>query len=266
MSLTVRKMALALCAFACCSMGQSLVATASSAKKAAPGSNFLMFEEKHLEKYYDGKIKVKGVIAQVCELPAGQKKLYTCPKGSKQAHVKYGVWKWFWPNGEKLAERKYDLQGHLTGKARSWFATGNIRWEESYKEGKLEGTRTVYFRSGSKKLEADYKAGKRDGQFASYWWNGKRASEGKYAEGKRIGTWKTYYTNGDLKEVINYANGKRHGAYVMYRSICQQSGCSSVKTVAGSYKKGQKEGKWYRWFFDANGRKRTAIQNWSPVQ
>lgn len=231
---------------------------AAAGKKAV--RSLLMFKEKHKETYYGGKLKVKGIIAQVCEVPK-RDRVYRCPQGSKQIHVKHGTWKWFWPNGKLMAVRHYHI-GHLDGVSKSWFASGLLRSKAAFEKGKQIGTATSYYAKGKKKLVEQFENGLRNGKSTSYWWNGKMSAEGKYKNGKRTGTWRTFYINGDVKTSTVYVNGQRHGAYVLYRSVCQPTGCGSLVSVQGSYKNGLKHGTWNRWYYDANGAKKNQMQIW----
>lgn len=234
-------------------------ATAAKATKSA-GQTLLMFKEKHKETYYNGKIKVKGIIAQVCLTPS-KTRVYNCPVGAKQVHVRQGVWTWWWPNGKKMAERRYHL-GHLQGKVTVWFSNGAIRWTEFYKNGKRDGLRTTYFIKGSKKRVEEYTEGSLNGVQTVFWPNGKKASLGSFKAGKRTGLWKSYYINGDVKEEIHFDKGLRNGRYILWRSICQPAGCAPIKTLQGRFKNGKKDGTWVRWFYDAENKQQRSEVNW----
>ena len=86
---------------------------------------------------------------------------------------------------------------------KEYYENGQLKTEQSLKDGKLEGPFKVYFESGPLRKEGAFKNGKREGTFKTYGENGQRVLEESYKSGKLDGAFKTYYGNGKRENAFN---------------------------------------------------------------
>ena len=92
---------------------------------------------------------------------------------------KSGIWKYFYPNGELLAEESHS-RGNLHGEVTYYNDQGQLIGVENWNQGLLEDS-------------------------ASYFYgNGQVEKTGRYNNGQYIGIWKFYHKNGHH---INNRNG-----------------------------------------------------------
>ncbi len=245
------------CAFGVFQGMEGAALSSSGAKGHASGGWAVMFKEAHQKKYFNGKLRFTGYIAQVCQSIDG----HHCKHGGKQVHLRYGDWKWFWPNGKLKAKRHYDM-GHLQGSSEAWYATGQKRWSEHFKHGKLDGVRKVWFENGKVKSVSHFKHGRLDGAAKTWWWNGSKASAGSYVKGKKEGSWKSWYVSGHNKAVVTYKEGLRHGKAVLFWYVCRPAGCGSVQIQNGFWKNGKKSGRWTYNSIDSNGKLTSKTQTY----
>lgn len=232
-------------------------ASAASGAKSSSSGWMVMFEEPHKKKYYSGRLRETGKIAQVCQSNDGKH----CKKTGKQTHVRHGKWTYFWPNGEVKAIQHYD-KGLLDGSSQGFYQNGNKRWDETFVKGERNGERTVWFKNGKLKLTSHYKDGLLHGASVVYWWNGEMSSAGSYHRGKKVGTWKSWYLTGHQRGLVNYTAGVRNGLNNHYWYICRPTGCGSVKMKSGYWKDGKKDGRWKYCAVNADGKINCSTQTY----
>lgn len=232
-------------------------AEAAGAHSAGKGGWAVMFTEKYKRKYFSGKYRVKGHIAQVCASQDG----HHCTKGGKQTHKRHGKWEWFWPNGKLKSQRSFAF-GSLEGTAKAWYSNGQLRWVEHYSHGKLDGKRVEHFANGKVKSKTHYKKGRLHGKAATWWWNGKKATTGAYELGKKTGVWNSYYVSGHQKSSETFKGGVLHGNFSHWWFVCRPAGCGAVKMQQGFYKKGQKSGRWTYGSFGTDGKFSKATESY----
>lgn len=97
---------------------------------------------------------------------------------------------------------------------------GQIKSQESYKNGKLEGQRVVYYEpiKGEYRVAKFeyYKNGVRHGQFKEYYANTKLKAEGNYRDGNLNGIVTYYHSNGRIERVERYRYAVKHGWWAFY--------------------------------------------------
>jgi len=97
---------------------------------------------------------------------------------------------------------------------------GQVKSQETYKNGKLDGQRVVYYEpiNGEYRVAKFeyYKNGIRHGQFKEYYPNTKLKSEGNYRDGNLNGMVKFYHANGRIERIERYKYAVKHGWWVFY--------------------------------------------------
>lgn len=94
-----------------------------------------------------------------------------------------------------------------SGDCESFFYTGQLKSEESYKNGKDHGDWVFYFINGSIQTKGTFREGLRIGDWKYYKEDGELWKEHYYSEnGNKIGIWKEYDKEGDLLRQIDYKN------------------------------------------------------------
>ena len=88
--------------------------------------------------------------------------------------------------------------GKLSGVRQTFFPSGKIQKEETFKFNLLTGPIRTYYESGALESTAEYRSNRRQGPFTSYHPNGKIKEQGEYAADKKHKEWKVYDENGGL--------------------------------------------------------------------
>tara|TARA_Y100000739_G_scaffold52607_1_gene42017 strand:+ start:482 stop:1387 length:906 start_codon:yes stop_codon:yes gene_type:complete len=110
-------------------------------------------------------------------------------------------------NGQLKRENSYK-DGKPNGLCREWNEDGQLLLLGYKKDGKFEGLQEIWNENGQLELETNYKNGVYHGLLK--WWheNGQLKMEANYIEGKLAdGVSKTWYDNGQLMLMSNYKNG-----------------------------------------------------------
>lgn len=85
--------------------------------------HFLRKEESESEKTYEnGQVKYNG---------------------SKQNELNHGLWIWYFPNGSKMIEGRFN-KGKREGLWKQYYSNGQIQMTSSYQENHLQGILTTY--------------------------------------------------------------------------------------------------------------------------
>ena len=163
--------------------------------------------------------------------------------------------------------------GFLVKRA-SWYKSGKIKSEETYKDGKRFGVWNEWYENGKIKSEETYRDGKRFGVWNEWYENGQKKSEINYKDGNREGFSTKWHSNGRKQTEVNYREGKPEGLFVAWQSDGQKSSESNYKdgkrVLIVWYKNGQKrseinhkdgkrDGLWIEWY--ENGQKRSEINH-----
>ena len=72
-----------------------------------------------------------------------------------------GMFRVYWPNGNKRYEWYYKDGKRANGVSRGWWPNGNLKSEHTLKDGKHDGLYTKWFENGGKEYEHIYKDGER---------------------------------------------------------------------------------------------------------
>lgn len=132
-----------------------------------------------------------------------------------------------------------------------YWNNGNVRYTNTYKEGKMNGTRTKFDWYGKKVTETNYVNGKVRGKQKTYNKNGELVSVGRYRYSKLNGKYIKYNLSDSSETISYYKNGLLNGSKVKI---------SYNKTTLDSsnYINGKKNGVSYR--YHKNGSLRDTIR------
>tara|TARA_B100000809_G_C15110242_1_gene520306 strand:+ start:1064 stop:1798 length:735 start_codon:yes stop_codon:yes gene_type:complete len=97
---------------------------------------------------------------------------------------------------------------------------GQLKSQESYKDGKLNGQRVIYYEPVNGQYRVAryeyYTDGILDGQFKEYYPNTKIKLEGTYKDGNFHGIVRYYYGNGKKERIEKYQYAVKHGWWVFF--------------------------------------------------
>jgi len=182
---------------------------------------------------------------------------------TKKTVNKNGHFVYYFKNGKKSSEGEYK-NSTKTGKWTTWFENGQKKETELYKKDKLNGKCSYWHKNGQKRAEGVNIENLAE-EIWTYWnKNGNIKAEGSYKKGLKEGKWSYWYENGNIssfetmkKDKIisttsfyqngfheyegNYINEKQDGEW-KYWNI------NNRLFLVGSFKKGLREGDWYRIF------------------
>lgn len=164
------------------------------------------------------------------------------PNGNKQTigqlkdGYKVGLWTYFFSNGKKMEEIKFENNSPLI----------MYSWAESGSSEVVNG----------------------NGSYTSYYQSGSDFEQGQVSEGKRIGAWKTFYdVSNNVSQTVNYKNGKPHGLVMNYYE-------SGLLAIEGEFINGKETGTW-NWYYESgllhckaifkNGLKEGTQEFWSET-
>ena len=144
-------------------------------------------------------------------------------------------------NGGKVAYNKmyHESSGYIMAKGKYvnqqkdslWVYydnKGQLKSQETYKNGKLDGQRVVYYEPVNGQYRVAkfeyYTNGVRNGQFKEYYPNTKLKAEGAYKDGNLNGIVKYYHANGKIERVERYKYAVKHGWWIFYGKDGRQVG------------------------------------------
>ena len=154
--------------------------------------------------------------------------------------VDNGLITYRYENGQIKLEESYK-NGKPDGKWTDRYENGQIKSEESYKDGEKEGKYSTWYQNGQIKSEGSYKDGEKEGKYSTWYQNGQIKSEGSYTDDKPDGKWTSWFENGRRKLETTYEDDKKNGKYTEWYKNGQ------IKSEE-SYKDGKKEGKFSTWY------------------
>jgi antitoxin component YwqK of YwqJK toxin-antitoxin module len=123
------------------------------------------------------------------------------------------------------------------GKWTEWYASGKLKSEGQYVDGKMDGLWVSYHDGGVKKEEGKYIAGLKDGLWASWHEDGTKKRESQHKAGSWEVTWTAFRTDGKKWAEGLLVGAQENGPY----SEWHPNGKLAAK---GSYKSGQKNNDW----------------------
>ena len=148
---------------------------------------------------------------------------------------------------------------------------GQLQRRESYyvndsHEKVLHGTQTEWNKNGQKRLEIEYRQGKEDGKHTMWFPSGVKEMVGFWADGKETGLWTWYQPTGDKHSECTYKNGKLQGKKIYWingkvvgEDVFNDRGKiveltvwheNGKKATYGTFKNGEKHGRWTYWDSD----------------
>lgn len=120
---------------------------------------------------------------------------------------------------------------------KSYFPSGKIMEERSYKGKKLNGPYRSWYENGTMKQEAEYRNDKLNGKMRRWSVNGVLEAEEYYKDGLRQGKCTSWDELGNLLEEKTYLNDTLNGEYHYFYN-------TGVPKIEGTYSMGLYHGKW----------------------
>jgi antitoxin component YwqK of YwqJK toxin-antitoxin module len=117
---------------------------------------------------------------------------------------KTGTWKYWFDNGQLMAEEHFTTAGGYTGITKTWTMSGQLSSEVNY----TSGTAVYYHPNGAKAEEGAISSNnQRMGAWQGYHENGKLNYTGTWSAAGKTGTWTYYDSNGTVLGTENWNNG-----------------------------------------------------------
>jgi antitoxin component YwqK of YwqJK toxin-antitoxin module len=147
------------------------------------------------EQYEDGRVRLEREVA----------------KFSDNHFEADGVYREFYPNGNKFVEGQY-RRGRQEGEWTFWFDNGQLNRKATYSNGQPDGSWEVFRADGTLAAKRSFKNGLRHGEWIAYDDTGKQPlREEHYVDNKMDGVWKVWYPSGKLKQQAGFKLGVQHG-------------------------------------------------------
>jgi len=129
-----------------------------------------------------------------------------------------GITKTYFASGELKSEVNY-INGRMNGIAKTYFENGKLKSETPYLENKINGLVNVYNENGHIKSESQFTNGNLNGVVKEYYESGKLKNETTYENGKvKDGIYKSYYENEGTASATRYFNGEITGQILFYNN------------------------------------------------
>jgi antitoxin component YwqK of YwqJK toxin-antitoxin module/tetratricopeptide (TPR) repeat protein len=125
--------------------------------------------------------------------------------------------KTFYPTGHLNGEGSYK-KGKAEGVWKYYQPEGRKLSEYTYVNGLIQGEGSEYHRNGQKKFSFQYKDNNYHGYFQEFYPNGKVKEEGWMQDGQRQQQWLSYYADGVLESDAYYLNDELTGEYYEYNN------------------------------------------------
>ncbi|MCX7678946.1 MAG: hypothetical protein N2316_06980 [Spirochaetes bacterium] len=157
-----------------------------------------------------------------------------------------GPWIEYYEKGEKKAEMSYviinkiqpefgftERIGVLHGPKTTYYPSGKVQKEETYREGALVGVAKEYYEDGKLKEISQFDGGEYHGMANSWWFSGKPKERGAYNRGKKNGIWQYYHSNGILHMKGEYKDNNQVGLWTYQSPLGQpmKEGKFKLETV-----------------------------------
>jgi antitoxin component YwqK of YwqJK toxin-antitoxin module len=124
------------------------------------------------------------------------------------------------PLGDDLTKQARNLTGGssvLDGPAKSYYESGALKSQQTYRQGVLIGTQQDFYESGKPEQKIDYANQGKDRKITMYFEDGFPKAEQQYKNGVPVGQWRTFHPGG--KQVASqetYVNGRLGGEKLAY--------------------------------------------------
>ncbi len=151
----------------------------------------------------------------------------------------------FWHTG-LCKEKYYEVDGKKEGLYISYYITGHIEYECTYKKGMKHGVEKHFYDDVSHTLKSsvDFSDDKKHGWSSWFTANGKTIGKAQYNNGQKSGPHIEWYTDSAelrLRSVEHHLNGKRHGLFMKWAY-------TGKILLYGVYVNDEKNGRFCAWY------------------
>ncbi|HOD14682.1 MAG TPA: toxin-antitoxin system YwqK family antitoxin [Spirochaetota bacterium] len=120
---------------------------------------------------------------------------------------------------------------------KEYYASGKVKSETSYVDGKIHGKRKLYYENGNLQKEEEYSAGIRAGVFLEYYEDGALRNYETYRDDALNGVCYMQYPGGQKMMIGQCANGKKTGKWTLFHK-------NGEKYMEGNFIDNLMEGLW----------------------
>lgn len=142
-------------------------------------------------------------------------------------------------NGIKLYEGIVDEEGRKQGPWKAFFATGELRWEGSFKDNLKVGGWKYLYQDGKLEQRGSYIRGMEDGLWEWRYENGQTWREEEYVMGREDGPSVEYNDTGAVIAQGEYIDGFREGKWIFMVNDHKEE---------GSFFEGERTGQWVYYY------------------
>lgn len=122
------------------------------------------------------------------------------PAGRPRRHGPSRTW---YDTGELRSESTW-RDGVLHGPFVEYHRGGGRARQGEYQDGEKQGAWTIWFENGNREEEAEFDRGRLHGRFATFWPNGRRRTEGRFCHDVQCGGWTSWSEEGaELGSVVH---------------------------------------------------------------
>ena len=114
----------------------------------------------------------------------------------------------FYASGEKKSEEEY-RNGEPHGLTVYWNKDGTFRQKSNFNEGKLHGLNVMWVNGGQKLFEINSNNGRRDGLNTQWYYNGQKRTEENFKNGKKNGLFTVWHENGQKKYEVKWQEDEK---------------------------------------------------------
>ena len=119
-------------------------------------------------------------------------------------------------NGQPRYQGSFDKSKRKTGQWVYFYPDGGKRCEGRYDAGNREGKWRWYFPNGGLRKEMEFKGHFADGPYKEFAPNGRLVASGGFARGRKMGPWKISNAGGRPLAELYYVNGRLDGKCVFF--------------------------------------------------
>ena len=172
---------------------------------------------------------------------------------------KVGIWRYYFPNGEKQAIEIYtpnkcfiksmwlndnkhtQIVKNGNGNVIEFFNSGKIKKKFSVKKGIYNGIYREYTARGKVLVIGYYNNGMKDSTWTNYYYSGEQKKISHYKNDTLTGKYFELLEDGNAKVSGQYINGEKDGFWVWNKN-------NGRKDIEGSFSNGKMHGTWKYWF------------------
>ena len=131
-----------------------------------------------------------------------------------QSKLKQG--KWVQLSGDKVKSISHYKDDKLHGVHIQYWANGNLKSEEEFRNDTPHGYFRDFYRSGTRNRQGNYKRGLKHGTFLKYWPTGEKRTMANFQDDLEQGLTTDYYRDGTIKKEVPYEQGIVKGELKSY--------------------------------------------------